>query len=109
MTTDIDLDRPDIAFSFLAVDELLAQRLARRLDRHVRVFVYSDQQKEIAGKDGVEVFTEIYGESAQFVVVLFRAGYGQTRWTRIEETAIKSRVLEIGAQTVLLLSLDGTK
>src|SRR5262245_41330740 len=102
-------ESPDVAFSFLGADEPLAKRLSERIRQQVRTFVYSEAQKDLAGKDGVEEFTRLFEKSAQFVVVLYRNGYGATKWTRIEESAITSRIVEIGVHTVFLISLDGTK
>lgn len=40
-------------------------------------------------------------------LVLYRDGWGEAKWTRVEETAIKSRVLEEGWETVVIVKLDG--
>lgn len=110
MTTAVSApEKVDVAFSFLAQDEALALRLSERLRGRVSTFVFSERQKEIAGRDGVEVFTPLYASTAQFVVVLYREGYGGTKWTRIEASAIRNRALEIGWHTILLISLDGSK
>ena len=44
----------DVAISFLAQDEPLAVQLADALRDRMTVFVYSEQQKELVGKDGLE-------------------------------------------------------
>jgi hypothetical protein len=98
----------DVAFTFLAQDEKLALDLALLLRTSVSTFVYSEHQKDLAGKDGVAQFTDIYQNRAKFVVVLYREGYGETKWTRIEQTAVTSRALEMGWNSILLISLDGT-
>lgn len=40
------------------------------------------------------------------VVVLYRSGWGQTPWTRVEEAAIKDRFLEEGWEWLLFVLLD---
>lgn len=105
MTTDAI----DVAFSFLAQDEPIAVALAERLRRRLRSFVFSEAQKDIAGKDGAAEFTALYGERAALVAVLYRAGYGQTKWTRLEQSAVTSRGVELGWHTIVVISLDGTK
>ena len=97
----------DVAFSFLSQDLGLAEELARLLRASLSTFVFSEHQKELIGTDGVAQFTNIYQKQATFVVVLYREGYGKTRWTRNEEAAVTSRALELGWGSLLLVSLDG--
>lgn len=96
----------DVAFSFLAPDEPLAARLADQLGGRVQVFLYSRQQEAIAGTDGEQTFNRVFGEEARIVVVLYRAAWGQTPFTRIEETAIRNRAFEQGYDFVLFIPLD---
>jgi hypothetical protein len=98
----------DVAFTFLAPDEETAQELARMLRGTLSTFVYSERQKELAGTDGVTQFTDVYQKRARYVVVLYREGYGKTKWTRIEETAVTSRAVDQGWGSLLVVSLDGT-
>lgn len=97
----------DVAFTFLSPDLGLAEELARLLRDHVSTFVFSEHQKDLAGTDGVAQFTSIYQKRARFVVVLYRDGYGNTKWTRVEKTAVTSRALELGWDSLMLISLDG--
>jgi hypothetical protein len=99
--------RYDVAFSFLAEDEEIAQSLALKLREGTVTFVYSNRQKELAGKDGLEVFTSVFGEQARVCVVLYRDGWGETKWTGVEETAIKDRAFEKGWEFLVVISLDG--
>jgi hypothetical protein len=43
---------------------------------------------------------------ARVAVVLYREPWGKTKWTRIEETAIKDRCLEVGWQSLQFVMLD---
>ena len=94
----------DIAFSFLAKDEHIARQLADILDNY-STFIYSKRQEEIAGTDGEISFGEVFGHEARLVVVLFRSDWGQTPWTRIEETAIRNRAFSEGYDFVLFIPL----
>ena len=98
----------DVAFSFLAVDEPLARQINKLVSIRVKTFVYSERQLEIAGSDGVETFSNVFGRDARTVVVLCRAAWGTTTWTRIEETAIRDRLLNEGPDfvTFVLLKKD---
>ena len=74
MTTD-DY-RFDIAFSFLAEDEPLAQELSDALQDRLEVFIYSKKQEELAGTDGEETFNRVFGCEARTVAVLYRENWG---------------------------------
>jgi hypothetical protein len=96
----------DIAFSFLAQDEPLATEINDLLQDRLKTFLYSKQQGEIAGTDGEEGFGKVFGEEARIVVVLYRVGWGQTPWTRIEETAIRNRSYDHGYDFAFFILLD---
>jgi hypothetical protein len=95
----------DVAFSFLAQDEALAVRLGDLLQDRMRVFIYSRRQGEVAGTDGEQTFTRVFGERSRLVVVLYRDGWGKSPWTRIEETAIRNRAYEHGYDFVKFIPL----
>lgn len=96
----------EVAFSFLARDEQMAIHLKDLLQDRFTVFVYSESQREIAGTDGEKTFAEVFQQQSRVVVVLFRAGWGETPWTRIEETAIRNRAFENGYDFVLFVPLE---
>jgi hypothetical protein len=98
----------EVAFSFMADDEPLAVQIADQLRDRYQVFLYSERQKELAGRDGVERFSEVFREKARVCVVLFREGWGKTKWTRVEETAIKDRAFEKGWEFLVVVSLGAT-
>ncbi|MGO7959268.1 hypothetical protein [Rhizobium leguminosarum] len=86
----------DVAFSFTAQDEAIATQLNDLISDRLQTFIYSERQKEIAGRDGQEAFSEVYAEKARLVVVLYRESWGRTPWTRVEMDAIKNRSLNDG-------------
>lgn len=96
----------DVAFSFLAQDEPLATELNDLLQERLKTFLYSKRQGELAGTDGEQTFNAVFGEKARVVVVLYRPGWGETPWTRIEETAIRNRAFESGYDFVKFIPLD---
>jgi hypothetical protein len=96
----------DVAFSFLAKDEALATELNDLLADRLRTFLYSKKQGEIAGTDGEETFNDVFRQEARMVVVLYRSNWGQTPWTRIEETAIRNRAYNEGYNFVKFVVLD---
>jgi hypothetical protein len=96
----------DVAFSFLARDEELATALTDLLQDRFRCFLYSRQQELIAGTDGEVTFNRVFGEAARIVVILYRDGWGQSPWTRIEETAIRNRAYSQGYDFALFVKLN---
>jgi hypothetical protein len=81
----------DVAFSFHALDEGLATQLNDLLSDRMKTFIYSERQREIAGSDGQQKFSEVYGKTARIVVILYRPEWGETPWTRVEQEAIRNR------------------
>lgn len=96
----------DVAFSFLFQDEALATEINDLLQDRLKTFIYSKKQKELAGTDGEENFNRVFGEESRIVVVLYRSGWGENSWTRIEETAIRNRVYDHGYEFVIFIPLD---
>jgi hypothetical protein len=68
--------------------------------------VYSKQQEQLAGTNGLESFREAFRTRSRLVVVLYRNGWGETPWTRIEQTAITDRCLAEGWDSLLFVMLD---
>jgi hypothetical protein len=99
----------DVAFSFTQQDEGLAFAIKDLIQERYKAFIYSEQQKTLAGADGEKKFNEIFCEKARLVVVLYRADWGQTPWTRIEETAIRNRGHNEGYDFTTFVRLDDTQ
>ena len=92
----------DVAFSFLAQDEALATELNDLLQDRLRMFLYSRKQGEIAGTDGEKSFNSVFGQEARMVVVPYHSNWGQTSWTRIEETALRKSCIRRGLRICYL-------
>jgi hypothetical protein len=95
----------DVAISFLADDEPLAKKLGAALPG-LEVFIYSKHQEQLAGTDGLESFREVFRHRACVVVVLHRPRWGQTRWTKVEEIAIKEFCLDGGWPRLMFVVLE---
>lgn len=96
----------DVAFSFLAEDEGLATEINDILEGRLSTFIYARRQGEIAGTNGEITFNRVFGSEARIVFVLYRKGWGETPWTRIEETAIRNRAFEEGYDFVMFAPLE---
>lgn len=88
------LHKNDFAVSFLAEDESVALELSAQLRGRLSSFVYSERQKDLVGKDGVDVFSAVFRRDSTVVVLLHRDGWGGTTWTTVEEQAIRARGFE---------------
>src|SRR5665213_3695102 len=107
----MSLENPkyDVAISFLQQDVNTAEALARKLGEVFDVFFYPDRQEELAGKDGLEGFREPFYDNSRLNVVLYRDGWGQTRFTGVEERAIKDACFNNGGyDRLFFLMLDET-
>ena len=96
----------DLAFSFLAADESFASNLNDLVQDRLSTFLYTKRQENIAGTDGEQSFNAVFSEQARAVVVLYRKGWGESPWTRIEETAIRNRAYSEGYDFVTFIPLD---
>ncbi|MGI8486129.1 MAG: hypothetical protein ACR2OU_17955 [Thermomicrobiales bacterium] len=95
----------DVAFSLLARDAGLAESLAERL-APLRTFVFTAEQRELVGRNGVEAFSKLFRRDARLAVVLHREGYGKTEFTDLEVRGIQDRALETQWVSPLLFKLD---
>lgn len=96
----------DVAFSFLVQDELLAINLFNLLSKSLHCFIYTEEQKKIAGTDGEAAFNRVFSEEARIVVILYSGDWGKTKWTRIEETAIRNRGFDEGYDFTIFIPLE---
>jgi hypothetical protein len=97
----------DVAFSFLAQDLTLTTKFADAL-APLTSFVFARKQEDLAGTDGQESFRAAFRFDSRLNVVLLRAHWGQTPWTRVEEAAIQERCLKDGWEHLLVVNLDGS-
>lgn len=100
----------DVAISFLSDDEIIASQINDELSKNFNVFFFPNNQRDIAGKDGVDTFSEVFLKKSRLNIVLFRQKWGKTDWTRVEETAIKSRIFNgDGWDSLFLIKLDNAE
>ena len=98
----------DIAISFLSQDEDLAVKLYAELSGSLRTFVYSKKQETVAGTDGTESFRDIFRNNSNLCVVLFRKGWGETKFTTVEEAAIKDFGSNNRWKGIIVIMLDSS-
>jgi hypothetical protein len=97
----------DVALSFLARDESIGAALADLLtEGGLEVFFFPRDQEVLAGTDGMESMRSSFIEGSRVAVVLFREPWGQTPWTRVEQTAIQESCLKLGWERLFFVALD---
>jgi len=96
----------DIAFSLLAEDEFTAASLNDLLKDRLKTFFYPERQREVAGTDGEETFARVFQAESRGVVIFYRPKWGSTRWTRVEQTAIRNRGIEETYEFALLVPME---
>jgi hypothetical protein len=105
MTTQTEYQY-EVGFSFLKQDEAIAYDLNDHIPDRLSTFIYSKKQEDLGGKDGEKKFNTVFYQECRVVVVLYRDGWGETPWTRIEETAIKNRAFDKGWDFLLFINMD---
>lgn len=97
-----------VAISFLKEDDEIAQEIHNLIADRFQTFVYFENYAEVEGTDGVETFAEVFGGQALLNVILYREGWGKTKYTGLEANAIKSRAMDDadGWDHLLVVKLD---
>ena len=103
MATSDEQFKYDVAFSFCFEDEPQATELNDLIQDRFSTFLYSRRQEVLAGTDGEESFSRVYGTEARFVVVFLREKWGTTPFTRIEQMAIRNRAFNAGYDFTLFI------
>lgn len=100
----------DVAFSFHSLDQDLAVGLNDLLQDRFNTFIYMQRQEDVlAGADGEERFNAVFGKDARCVVVFSRREWGETPFTRIEQTAIRNRAFDKGFDFSLFIPTDDAR
>jgi hypothetical protein len=94
----------DVAISFLVADQNTASAIDTGL-AGLNVFFYPRNQEDLIGTDGLESLRAPF-LSARVNVVLYREGYGKTKWTGVELSAIKDSCLNTGFRSLLFVQLE---
>jgi hypothetical protein len=97
----------EVAISCLKEDANIAQELYDLLRPRVRsIFFYPNNQDDLIARDGLEVFQNVFRRESRVVVVIYREGWGKTKWTAVEETAIKEMCFDADWTRIVVYSED---
>ena len=98
-----------VALSFAGEQRDYVEDVAQHLAaRSIGVFYDGFQRTWLWGRDGVETFHEVFGESSSFVAMFVSAAYVAKPWTRHERRSALSRMLMEESEYVLPVRFDDT-
>lgn len=99
----------DVVFSFAGANRVYVSEVASYLrDRGVRVFYDEYEQVNLWGRDLVEHFSTIYGQSGRYCVMFISAHYVESMWTRHERRTALERALMDPRDYILPARFDDT-
>jgi hypothetical protein len=99
----------DIAYSMLGLDEPYARRLLTELKKRVpgEQYIYSRKTEDAdPDVDLLRTFGRIFSEDSRLVVLLYRPGWGGTRFTSVEQEAIEARRHELGIRSIFVVAMQ---
>ena len=99
-----------VALTFAGEQREYAEEVARHLlAKSIPVFYDGFETEMLWGKDGTEIFHEVFAEQAKYVVMLISSAYVEKRWTRIERRAALSRMMQEESEYILPVRFDDTR
>lgn len=99
-------EKYDVAFSFLYEDIGVAREFADLVEPELSTFVFDRKQEEVGGGDGMTAFAQVFKDDARLTVILLRDQWGKTRWTAVEEAAVKERALDTGFRSFMIVAME---
>lgn len=98
----------DIAFSLCKEDVKYVRKLIDYLNPNLNIFFYEENQEEIVGKSGPEVFAKVFARESRLVVIIHRVHWGHTYYTALEKNAIVDRTIN-EYDGIMLIPIDNSK
>jgi hypothetical protein len=97
----------DLAISLLDADLDVGRNVIyANLHEKFSIFLYSESQKDLAFREGVEKLSQVYRSESRAVLILNRPDWGTTKWTNVEKEAIKSRRYDEGAGFLMSVGME---
>ena len=98
-----------VALSFAGEQRDYVERVAEWLQaRSIAVFYDGFEEVQLWGKNGAEVFHEIFSQQAAYVVMFISQAYVDKPWTRHERRSILSRAIQEQRECLIPVRFDGT-
>jgi TIR domain len=99
----------DIAVSFAGENRDYVSEVVKAVKGDVRVFYDEDYEAESWGEDGIEYFTNVYMNRAQYVLMFVSRQYAEKMWTKVERRSALARAATQRSAYVLPVRLDDTQ
>jgi Transcriptional regulatory protein, C terminal len=96
----------DVAISYLQTDSFLASSLAARLAENLKVFYYPRTGERLLGTEPIELIRAPFLFGSRVILLLYRADWGQTDWTRVEQSAIEEACNSQGWSKLFFVELE---
>ncbi|MDE0131386.1 MAG: TIR domain-containing protein [bacterium] len=98
-----------VALSFAGEQRAYVEEVARHLQaKAIGVFYDGFETARLWGKSGAEIFTDVYGHQAGYVVMFISKAYVRKVWPRVERRAAISRMIAEDREYVLPVRFDDT-
>lgn len=96
----------DVAFSLTDDCKEIARQLNDLLKNKLKTYVYFENIPVTVGQPGIAFFMQVFGSDSRMIVVLISEDWGKTNFTRIEDQAIRDRIVKNGWDFILLVKLQ---
>lgn len=98
-----------VALSFAGEQRDYVEEVARHLvARSLAVFYDGFEKTWLWGRDGAEIFHEVFSKRATYVVMFISAAYAEKPWTRHERKSALSRMIQEEKEYILPVRFDDT-
>jgi hypothetical protein len=85
----------DFVFSFAGEDRTLVEEIQKQLlTKGYHIFYDYNYQEQLTGQDLYRALRDIYRNKGKFVVCFISDAYARKKWTNLEFTAVKERLLD---------------
>lgn len=100
----------DIALSFAGKDRKIAEEIAKELSNlGKRVFYDNFEKSNLWGKDLYTYLSEIYGERAEYCLMMVSESYAKEHWSNHERQVAQAKAFREKKEYILPLRLDDTE
>jgi len=110
VSSEIEIEKFDIAISFAGEDRELAEMIAAELkEKQVTVFYDNFEKADLWGKNLYDYLSSVYSEKSKYCVMLLSQHYENKLWTNLERKGAQARAFRENREYILPIRIDNTK
>ena len=110
VSSEIEIEKFDIAISFAGEDRELAEKIATKLnEKQVTVFYDNFEKADLWGKNLYDYLSSVYSEKSKYCVMLLSQHYENKLWTNLERKSAQARAFRENREYILPIRIDNTK